>query len=41
MNDTEKAAELRRLIIMLLEKITDVRLLKRIYSFIGKLYCEQ
>jgi len=41
MNDTEKAAELRRLIVMLLEKISDVRLLNRIYSFIDKLYCEQ
>jgi len=41
MNDTEKAAELRRLIGKLLERISDVRLLERIYSFIGKLYCEQ
>lgn len=41
MNDTEKAAELRRLIGKLLERITDVRLLKRIYSFVDKLYCEK
>lgn len=40
MNDTEKAAELRRLIIMLLEKITDERKLREIYLYLNRLICK-
>lgn len=40
MNDTEKAAELRRLIIMLLEKISDERKLREIYLFLNRLICK-
>lgn len=38
MNNAEKAAELRRLIGRLLERITDVERLERIYGFINRLY---
>lgn len=37
--DSEKA-ELRQLISRLLDRVEDVRTLKRIYSFTDKLYCE-
>ncbi len=40
MSDTEKAAELRRLIIMLLEKISDERKLREIYLFLNRLICK-
>lgn len=40
MNDTEKTAELRRLIIMLLEKITDERKLREIYLYLNRLICK-
>lgn len=40
MNDTEKAAELRRLIIMLVEKITDERKLREIYLYLNRLICK-
>lgn len=40
MNDTEKTAELRRLIIMLLEKITDERRLREIYLYLNRLICK-
>lgn len=39
MKDTEKAAELRRLIIMLLERIDDERKLREIYIFLNQLFC--
>lgn len=39
MRETEKAAELRRLIIMLLEKITDERKLREIYLYLNRLIC--
>lgn len=38
--DSEKA-ELRRLISRLLDRVEDVRTLKRIYSFTDTLYCEE
>lgn len=34
-------AELRRLISRLLDRVEDVRTLKRIYSFTDTLYCEE
>ncbi len=40
MNDTEKTAELRRLIIMLLGKITDERKLREIYLYLNRLICK-
>lgn len=41
MSEAEKLAELKRLINRLLDRITDIRLMKRIYSIVDKLYCEQ
>ena len=41
MSEKMNADDLRRLICKLLERITDVRMLRRIYSFVDKLYCEQ
>lgn len=40
MNEMEKAAELRRLIIMLLEKITDEQRLRQIYLYLNRLICK-
>lgn len=40
MNEMEKAAELRRLIIMLLEKITDEHRLRQIYLYLNRLICK-
>lgn len=39
MKENERAAELRRLIVMLLEKITDERRLREIYLFLNRLIC--
>ena len=36
----QEQTELRELISRLLERVTDTRTLKRIYSFADKLYCE-
>lgn len=36
----QEQAELRELISRLLERVTDTRTLKRIYSFTDKVYCE-
>ena len=40
MNEMERAAELRRLIIMLLEKITDEQRLRQIYLYLNRLICK-
>lgn len=40
MNETEKAAEIKRLIILLLEKITDERKLREIYLYLNRLFCK-
>ncbi len=40
MKETEKAAELRRLIVMLLEKISDERKLREIYLYLNRLICK-
>ena len=40
MKEPEKTAELRRLIAMLLEKITDERKLREIYLFLNRLVCK-
>lgn len=37
----QEQTELRELISRLLERVTDTRTLKRIYSFTDKLYCEE
>ena len=40
MTEMERAAELRRLIIMLLEKITDEQRLRQIYLYLNRLICK-
>ena len=39
MNETDRASELRRLIAMLLELITDERKLEEIYLFLNRIFC--
>lgn len=39
MSETDRASELRRLIVMLLELITDERKLKEIYLFLNRIFC--